>query len=230
MAHQLALPLPTRPALGRADFYVAPANALAVAQIDDWRNWPAGKLVLTGPMGAGKSHLAGVWARQTGGVVLPAAALSQIDVPGTATGCVCVEDVPDIAGQKPAEEALFHLHNLVMSHGHKLLLTARSAPSLWPLALPDLKSRVLGAPMVALSEPDDDLLSALIAKLFADRQIVPAADVVPYLVRHMPRSYGAAQRIVDALDAAALGRPKGVSRPLAMRLLATVFDPPPQAS
>lgn len=224
-AKQLALPLPSLAALGRSDFYVTEANALAVAQIEGWRHWPSGKFVLSGPAGSGKTHLAHVWARLTGGLIVPAEALPSADLPTLAQGPVCVEDIETIAGHAMAEEALFHLHNLVLAGGHRLLMTARTPPAQWGLGLPDLQSRAEGAQGAQLSEPDDDLLSAVIAKLFADRQIVPAGDVIPYLARRIPRSYAAAQLIVEILDREALGRPKGVNRPLASAVFDSLFSP-----
>lgn len=224
-ARQLALPLPSRPALGRSDFYVTDSNALAVAQIEGWKLWPSGKFVLSGPPGSGKTHLAHVWARLTGGLIVPAESLPTADIPGLAQGPVCVEDIETIAGNRPAEEALFHLHNLVLAQGHTLLMTARTPPLQWGLTLPDLQSRAEGAQGAQLSEPDDDLLSAVIAKLFADRQIVPAGDVIPYLARRIPRSYSAAQLMVEILDREALGKPKGVNRPLAGVVFDSLFAP-----
>ena len=49
MAEQLPLPLPARSALGREDYFVSPANAIAVAMVEGWRDWPQRKLVLLGP-------------------------------------------------------------------------------------------------------------------------------------------------------------------------------------
>ena len=81
-----------------------------------------------------------------------------------------------------------------------------------------------------MSLPDDLLLSAVLAKLFADRQIVPMADVIPYLVRWMPRSFEAAGRVVAHLDTEALGTPKGVTRTLARTALADLEFPEESAS
>src|SRR5664279_33868 len=58
---QLLLDLSHRTALGRDDFLVAPSNEAAVKLVDDWPDWPAHAVLLVGPEGSGKSHLATVW-------------------------------------------------------------------------------------------------------------------------------------------------------------------------
>ncbi|WP_193789545.1 chromosomal replication initiator DnaA [Salipiger sp. CCB-MM3] len=224
LPQQLPLPLPVRAALGLEDYFVSGSNALAVALLDGWQSWPSGKLILVGPAGAGKTHLAHVWAADCGATILPAAALPQVDIPDLAEGPVCIEDVPQIAGDRPAEEALFHLHNLALAQHQPLLLTAQTAPKHWQLSLPDLCSRMEGTQTATLPEPDDALLAAVLAKLLADRHCVPAPDVIPYLLRHMRRSFGMAQKVAAALDAGALGRPKGMTRTLAREILLAV-DP-----
>lgn len=219
MAQQLRFDLPVRPALGRGDFFVSPSNARAVALVDTPSLWPSGKLVLHGPAGAGKTHLAHVWAAGTGGCVVEATSLKDADVPMLAETPVAVEDVPRAGAG--AQTALFHLHNLLQAAGLPLLLTGQEPPERWRLALPDLESRIAAAQSVALEPPDDALLAAVLAKLLADRQIVPKPGVIPYLVAHMDRAFDAAAQVVERLDDAALGAgPGGVTRPLAVRVLA----------
>lgn len=212
MTTQYGLDLPRRLALGREDFFVTEANALAMALIDSWRNWAGGKLALVGPQGAGKTHLAHVWAAESGARILTARALATADIPTLATAPVCVEDIQKIAGQPEAEKALFHLHNLVLAEHHPLMLTADSAPSDWGIKLPDLASRVIGTQVARIGPPDDRLLTAVLAKLFADRQSVPAPDVIPYLLRHMPRSFAAAGQVVAEIDRRALATRGGATR------------------
>jgi len=219
MAEQLSFDLPAIPALGREDFFVAPSNAMAVAMIDAGTGWPGGKLVLTGPAGAGKTHLVHAWASQTGAQIVPASGLTEDRVPQLASGPVAVEDVPDICDDLPAQKALFHLHNLALANGQALMMTGRPAPNLWALSLPDLQSRVQAAAHVALEAPDDSLLAVVLAKLFSDRQILPRPDVIPYLVSRMDRSFAAAARIVEQLDRMALAESRTLSRALAIRLL-----------
>lgn len=220
MALQLKFDIPARPALGRGDFYVTQSNAVAIGLVDTWPNWPNGKLALIGPHGSGKTHLAHVWCTESGGHLIAAVDICPETVPALAERPICVEDVDAIAGHPAAEEALFHLHNLVLANGHSLLVTATRPPAAWSIRLPDLASRMSGTTVAKLSAPDDILLSAVLAKLFADRQIVPMPDVIPYLVRWMPRSFEAAGQVVAHLDTEALGTPKGVTRSLARAALA----------
>ena len=218
-AHQLSFDLPVRPALGREDFFVSKANAQAVALIEGWRDWPARKMVLAGPRGAGKTHLAHVWAGLAGARIVAAEGLGGADIAALATGPVAVEDAERITGDAEAETALFHLHNLVLAEGHALLVTAPAPPRRWGLALPDLASRMEAAMLAQIDPPDDALLAAVLAKLFADRQLAPAPDCVPYLARRIERTFEAARDIVAALDARALATGRAITRALAAEVL-----------
>lgn len=219
MAEQLGFDLPVRVALGREDFLVAPSNAVAVSMVDAWRNWPLHKLILTGPKGAGKTHLSHVWAAESGARIIAATALDKDAIDALFDGPVAVEDVDRIARDMDRQTALFHLHNALQAAGHPLLMTGGTAPNLWRLSLPDLQSRIDAAGHAALDAPDDSLLGAVLAKLFADRQLTPRPDVIPYLVTRMERSFAAAQRIVADLDAASLVQKKPITRNLAAACL-----------
>ncbi|MDX5401885.1 MAG: chromosomal replication initiator DnaA [Rhodobacterales bacterium] len=225
MHRQLCFDLPVRAALGREDFFVAPANAMAVALIEGWRNWPSGKLVLEGPKGSGKTHLAHVWAKDSGARIIDAGALAGADIPALASGPVAVEDVPQIAGDAAAENALFHLHNLILAEGHALLLTADRPAGRWGLSLPDLASRMQGTQATRLDAPDDRLLTALLAKLFSDRQLIPTPDTIPYLVTHMDRSFDSARQLVAVLDITALAESRPINRLLAAEVLEQFIQP-----
>ncbi len=219
MAQQLSLNLPVRPALGRDDFFVSEANAMAVALVENWPNWNSGKLVITGPAGSGKTHLVHVWANLSNGQVVEACDLPTADIPTLAAHPVAVENVHRIAADPKAQDALFHLHNLVLAEGNTLLLTGDQAPKHWGLTLPDLSSRMQGTMNATLSDPDDMLLSVLLAKLFNDRQLVPTPDTIPYLVKQIDRSYVAARDLVEDLDRASLSEKKPITRAFASRFL-----------
>lgn len=219
MAVQLGFDLPVRTARGRDDFLVAPSNAMAVAMIENWRNWSGAKLVLSGPVGAGKTHLTHVWADAASAQIITAADLHRDDVPRLAQSSIAVEDIPQITGNAKAQTALFHLHNMVLAEGHTLLLTGTGAVAHWGLQLPDLTSRLQGALEATIDTPDDALLSAVLVKLLADRQLMPPADVIPYLLNRMDRSFAAANRIVAALDHQSLVLKRPITRALAGQVL-----------
>ncbi len=220
MSRQLAFDLPVKDGLTRAEYFVAPANALALAALDGWRDWPGGKMLLVGPSGAGKSHLAQIWADEAFAACIDGRGIAAADIPALArAGHVLVEDAEAVAGSAAAEAALFHLHNLVAQSGGALLVTAAAPPRDWGLGLPDLLSRMQATPVTRIEAPDDALLSAVLVKLFADRQLAVAPNLIPYLIARIPRSIGAARAMVAALDAAALAEGRPVTRALAAALL-----------
>lgn len=215
MADQLAFDWPTGVARGPDDFFVSQANAQAFAMVSAPESWPEGKLVLVGPKGSGKSHLAGIFR-----VTHTADLISAATLPATyrtAEQAVIVEDVEDLP--QAAEEALFHLHNNLRAANGLLLLTARTPPARWPIRLPDLASRMQATTAIEIAEPDDALLTALIMKLFDDRQISPKPGLVHYLVKRIERSYAAAAAIVDALDQASMAEGRKINKQLAAELL-----------
>jgi chromosomal replication initiation ATPase DnaA len=165
---QLAFALPHAESFSRDDFLEGPGNAAAVELIDRWPDWPGRVVMLVGEAGAGKSHLAAIWAENAGARLVAARALTAAAVPGAlATGALVVEDVA-VAGLD--ERALFHLLNLARQDEVDVLMTARTPPAGWALELPDLLSRLRAVPIVTLAAPDDALLRSLIVKLCLDRQ------------------------------------------------------------
>jgi chromosomal replication initiation ATPase DnaA len=218
MIRQLPLDLPHRPNYADEDFLAAPSNAKALALLRLWPEWPHRLLLLTGPQGSGKSHLGAIWARRAGATILPAQKLDLAALPDLAGApALLVED----ADEPPLRETeLFHLINLAMEQGTFLLLTARKAPDAWGLRTKDLLSRLRRAPMVALEQPDEGFLRAILVKLFHDRQIKVEANLIDFLVPRLERSFAAAQAIVAALDAEGLARGRPVTRALAAELLA----------
>ena len=216
MAEQLTFNLPVLTALGREDFFVSDANALAAERLEHPETWPNGKLVLTGPTGAGKTHLAQIWATTHGSEVIGATSLATRDIPAQASSLAI--EVPENM-DATTEEALFHLHNHMLAQRLPLLLVAREAPARWRLKLPDLKSRMEATDVVQIAAPDDALLSAVLVKLFTDRQIQIAPNLIPWIIARTERSFAAIQATVAALDAAALAEKRAITRPFARRVL-----------
>ena len=214
---QLAFALPHAESLARDNFLEGPANAGGLALVDSWPEWPNRIMLMVGPEGSGKSHLAAIWAEQAGARSTTAHALTATAVPGAlATGALVVED---LRSSDFDERALFHLMNLAREDGAFVLVTAREPPSAFQIELRDLRSRLRAVPTVSLLPPDDQLFRALIVKFCADRQLAVDETVVSYLVTRIERSYAAARQAVELLDAEALRLGRPVSRSLAAELL-----------
>ncbi|TAL02962.1 MAG: DNA replication protein [Rhodospirillaceae bacterium] len=216
---QLILDLGHRPAFGRDDFLVSAANQEAVEWIDRYPSWSGYGLALVGPAGSGKTHLAQVFARATGAVVLSAASLAVAGI-GAVTAANHVV-VVDYDGTVFDERALLHLLNAIKERDGHVLVTSREAPARWGVSLADLHSRLSVLPVVRIAAPDDVLLEAVLIKLFADRQLTVAPDVVAYALRHMDRSFAALRAIVARADAESLAGQRAVTVPLIKSLLGT---------
>jgi chromosomal replication initiation ATPase DnaA len=214
-AEQLPLAFGHDPATGRDDLLIAePVNA-AVAMIDAWPNWPSPVVIIAGPVGSGKSHLAAIWREKAAAETIEAKAGGGAEE-AAEHGPVLIEDA-DRNGFD--DRTLFHIINNVRQNGHTLLITSRLWPMSWPVDLPDLRSRLKAATVVEIGEPDDELLSQVIVKLFADRQLFVDDRLVAYIVARMERSLEAAQTLVERLDRLALARGSRITRALAQEVL-----------
>lgn len=212
---QLPLELPHDPATGREDLAVGGPLAAAVQLIDRWPQWPSPVVVLVGPAGSGKTHLAEIWRERSGAVPIAPADGGE-EAQTAAAAPVLFED----ADRRPfGDAALFHVINAVRQHGQSLLMTARTWPGMWDVALPDLRSRLKAATVVEIGEPDEALLAQVIVKLFSDRQLQIEPKLVDYIVQRMERSMEMAQKLVDRIDFLALARGTRVTRPIVQEAL-----------
>jgi chromosomal replication initiation ATPase DnaA len=214
---QLAFALPHAESLTRDNFQEGPANAAALALIDSWPEWPSRTMLLVGPKGSGKSHLATIWAEQAGARSITAHALTAANVPAAlATGALVVEDLNEATFD---ERALFHLLNLAREDQAYVLITARVTPAALEIELRDLRSRLRALPVVTIQPPDDQLFRALIIKFCADRQLPVDEALVSYLAARIERSFVAARQAVEFLDSEALRLGRPVTRALAAEVL-----------
>ena len=217
MATQFTFDLSFLPSHDRGDFFISSSNEMAVQFVEEWKNWPLRKHVLTGPKSSGKTHLSRIWAKMSAAKVV--AAKKIFDPEALSQTHLLVEDVHTIAGMDAQEKTLFHTHNLLQQKGFHLLMTGQGSPNRWKIVLPDLDSRIQGTRHVALEHPDDSLFTALLAKQFSDRQLFPAPEVLQYLLKRLERSHDAARRFVERADQVALSKKRAIGRNLAKNIL-----------
>ena len=191
---QISLPFDWHGDARDGDFLVSEANAQAVTHLERWRDWPLSVSVLTGPPRSGRSTLARHFARMSGGTIIDEA-------------------------QGQDEHRLFHAWNAAQTDRRPLLMVGRTSPASWTVALPDLRSRLAAVPHVAITEPDEALARALIARAFDRTGAGYAADLPDWLLRRIERSYGAIDAVTRLLDAAALSSGRKISTALAKEAL-----------
>ncbi len=205
----------------RDELVVSEANREAVKLVDSWPDWPTTVVVLAGPAGSGKTHLASIWKGASQALELRPGRIAEHLTDAAQARTVLIDDA-DVGALD--ENGLFHLINAVGAAGGHVLLTARRFPAAWGVGLPDLASRLKAAATVELREPDDLLLSAVITKLFADRQVEVEPHVVQYLVRRIERSLSTAIRVVDRLDKAAMESKSRITRGMAAETIGAIDE------
>ncbi|MGB4100744.1 MAG: DnaA/Hda family protein [Alphaproteobacteria bacterium] len=218
MTAQLALALPFRTAMGAEDFIVTESNRKAVGMIDGWPTWPARIMTVHGASGAGKTHLAQVWAGMSNAARTDGTDIAENLEALLHAKTLIIDNIDAVAGNDAREQALFHLCNHIQQNGF-MLLTAAAPPAHLGIRLPDLRSRLCSYPDAALLPPDDTLLAALLIKQFSDRQLRVGQDVIDFLLPRIERSAAAVAQIVTRLDAVALERQSRVTVPLAREVL-----------
>ena len=216
---QLPLNFEHRPALDREDFLVTSGNVEAVKMLDSYPSWPSHAIIIYGANGCGKTHLAHVFVKKTGGKtpLISATDLTAEQVPGllTKSGNLVVEDIETLKD----EEALLHLYNYAKEIGAHLLMTSETAPADLAIKLPDLSSRLLAISAIRIGNPDDAFIKALLVKLFADRQLLIGEEAIDYAIKNMERSFKGAGDLVAAADKLSLAKHKAITIPLLREIL-----------
>jgi chromosomal replication initiation ATPase DnaA len=219
MSNQLSFSLPKKETLDRDNYFVSQANQGAVSLIEDWINWPSRKLILVGSEGSGKTHLGHLWASEVGATIINATTLMEQQISELSKAPVLVEDINEIQRNQPVEIILFHLHNLLHSEGHSLLMTSQILPGRLSFSLKDLQSRIEASIIAKLHPVDDDLLGAILIKMFADRQIYFSDKLLTYVLSRVERSYTAAKLFVEEVDSKAMAESRVIGKKLVRDIL-----------
>ncbi|MDD3288982.1 MAG: DnaA/Hda family protein [Alphaproteobacteria bacterium] len=217
IGRQYPLPLPHSESLAAEDFMITDSNREAAAWIDRWPEWPSRCLIIYGPSGSGKTHLAEVWKQHSGA---KSVTLDQISSIANETANAIIDNADKIAKNKIAEEQLFHAFNRLREKQGSMLLTSTDAPARWGIELPDLRSRLVAAPAIAIHAPDDTLLAAMLIKQFRDRQLNVESGVIEFIIPRIERSPAAIRQLVETLDKTSLANNRGITISLARSVLA----------
>ncbi|MEE2698403.1 MAG: DnaA/Hda family protein [Pseudomonadota bacterium] len=220
---QLTLKFDHRPAFGGEDFLIASPNAEAISRLDSWPDWSGNALVLFGPAGSGKTHLAQVFQAMSNAYIVETVDLKEKQPPcylGDAPAAILENaDVISMNEDGKLQESILHLYNVLFETDRHLLLTARQSPARWGVTLKDLSSRLNSASQAKIGFPDDALIAAVLVKQFQDRQLKIEDDVIFYILSRMERSFQAARKIVQEIDELTLKEHRKITVPLVRKVL-----------
>jgi len=190
------------------------ANAEAVTALADTSEWANNILAVIGPKGSGKTHLGHIWAERYKAIALDG---SKGFVPRqNYRGRALWIDDASLAD----EYTLFTLINLTITGELKaLLFSDQNMPSDWNVQLPDLHSRLKNVQVARIQEPDEDLLSAIITKLFMDRGLKVSDNLIDYLLVHADRSVDSLRSLIHGLDKQAAAEKVNVTRIFAAKYM-----------
>ena len=206
--------------LGEEDFMITPCNQHAYMAIKMWPNWNYFALNIFGPKSSGKSHLAHIWINTIQNN-LP----RPVQIPILQAHSINMKNLNKISQEYPYlvienldsninEEAFFHIYNNYNIPNRSILFTSLLPPSKVGLKLPDLRSRLNIIPTVEIQQPDDDMLIALIAKLFNDRQIIISQEILNYILKYSERSFSYITKLIEEIDEISWRYGRAVSIPI----------------
>lgn len=215
---QIPLSLPLAPSYAGDDFIAGGANQHALQWLSVWPDWtpPFRVLNIFGPSGCGKTHLSHIFADISSALRLQK--LKDVKPVFEAEHKHFILDDFTLGTQYDLE-AMFHFFNHLAEHNGTALILSAEPVARMACALQDLRSRLRAFSSVEITLPDDDLLMAVLEKMFADRQCAVHETVIRYMITHMERNFTVAYRLVAAIDSAALAAKKPITTAMVKQVM-----------
>ncbi len=156
---------------------------------------------LYGPSGTGKSHL------------LAHAAVRGVKI---------YDDLErlEVAAQAP----LFHALQAALQGGARVAVASQRPVAQLNNLLPDVQSRLLLAPQLELTLPDDAELRALFAAWAVQRQLNLPGAVADFVLARAARNPATLHQLLLRLDSLSLTEKRAITVPLARQLLAETLE------
>lgn len=214
---QLFFKFPIKPVYLTEDFFISQSNKEAFSYLNIWPNWKQELfpriLLLYGEPGSGKTHLSYIWQK-----ISQAKRVSVNDCYNLSflinEKALILEDINHID-----EELLLHLINFTNENHQYLLLTSDISPHSLNLYLPDLRSRILSIYSIAIEQPDEELLKAVLLKHLTDRHLKITQEALNYITTRIERSFNKLLQFIEDLDQMSKIHKKPITIPLIRKTL-----------
>ena len=189
------------------DFYVSNSNQQAYKLINVWPKWEKRFLNICGEKFSGKTHLVNIFQKNFKSLKIEATELNNnLLIQAKQNKNIIIENIDENTN----EELLYSIYNLVDIEDKFLITTSKIPISEINFNLNDLRSRCSNFVVSKISNPDDDLVYALIIKNLSDRQILIDKKLVDYIVKRITRSYGKISDFIYKIDQISLKEKKSI--------------------
>ncbi len=198
---QLPLPISWAFSKDARDFVVSDCNRYAFEWLEKWPLKIQSNFVcLIGEKGAGKTHLAHIWADRLGAEFLkPENAFSQwYDLANAESNQkYFVLDDADMLGD---DILLFYIFNTIREKNAYLLMTSKQYPNKWELKFEDIKSRLATVDSIRIQKPNEKAMVSIIEKMLRQRGLIATHEIVEYLANRIERTYESICYWVNKID------------------------------
>ena len=179
------------------DFYVSKSNYYAFKLVDTWPKWEKNIVNIHGESGCGKSHLAKIFEEKHNAKIIYEYEIDD----EIFKNLKLYENIVLENFENSINENLFYsLFNFVDQNNKYLIINSKKPLINLNFKMHDLSSRVKNCLSANITNPDDDLVFALILKNFSDKQIKIDKKLIDYIVKRIDRSYRKISEFIYKLD------------------------------
>ncbi len=212
---QLALPLEFRSIKDYNNFILNKANEIALHIIDEFNdlnnfikkyNFPI--LILYGPTGSGKTHLAHIYKQITNARFINK--ITNENLKETKLGKSFIIDNFDKIENLNENFFLQFFNEISFNLGSLLIITSKPPKEL-KFILPDLESRIKSCICVKIDLPDDDFLYSMLIKELDDKKLFLNDKLCFFVIKRIRRSYKSISIFAKKLDMISLEEKKAIT-------------------
>ena len=189
------------------DFYVSKSNKHIFDYLNNWPKWEKNFLNIYGEKFSGKTHLINIFIKKFKGIKFDANLITDKDLMLIKVNENIILENFD---ENINERLIYSLFNIIDLDNKFIIVTSRKSIVDIDLKLKDLKSRTKNFLLQKIGKPDDELMFALILKIFSDRQIAIDKKLIDFIIKRIDRSYSKIFDFIYKVDELSLKKKKPI--------------------